>query len=123
MGNVWGVTVGALALAWINNTGLARVGESVNRTLGTEIDFPSYQYLLFGAILILMMLFRREGLIPETRTRQVLREPERGEIESVGADLEGERVCARRPRRRPWGPPCGRRTSSSASAGWSQSTT
>jgi branched-chain amino acid transport system permease protein len=92
MGNVWGVTVGALALAWINSTGLQQVGNQVNSSLGTDIDFPSYQFLLFGMILILMMLFRREGLLPETRTRQVLQEPERGEIESVGADLEGDRA-------------------------------
>jgi branched-chain amino acid transport system permease protein len=39
-----------------------------------------------------MMLFRREGLLPETRTKQVLQEPERGEIEAVGADLEGTTV-------------------------------
>ena len=37
----------------------------------------------------MMMLFRREGLLPEARTRQVLQEPERGDIEAVGADLEG----------------------------------
>ena len=92
MGNVWGVTVGALVLAWINNTGLQRAGESINSALGTSIDFPSQQFLLFGLLLIFMMLFRREGLLPETRTRQVLREPERGEVESLGADLEGERV-------------------------------
>ncbi len=90
MGNVWGVTVGALGLAWINSTGLAQVGDTVNSALGTSIEFRNYQYLLFGMILILMMLFRREGLLPETRTRQVLQEPERGELESVGADLEGE---------------------------------
>jgi branched-chain amino acid transport system permease protein len=92
MGNVWGVLVGALALAWINSTGLEQLGQQVNSSFGTDIDFPSYQFLLFGLILILMMLFRREGLLPETRTRQVLQEPERGELESVGADLEGDRA-------------------------------
>ena len=92
MGNVWGVLVGALVLAWINSTGLQQFGETVNETLGTDIDFPSYQFLLFGLILILMMLFRREGFLPETRTKQVLQEPERGELESVGADLEGDRA-------------------------------
>ena len=35
-----------------------------------------------------MMLFRREGLIPEARTRLVLREPGRTEAESLGADME-----------------------------------
>lgn len=89
MGNVWGVTIGALGLAWINSTGLAQFGNTFNDTFGTSVNFPSHNFLIFGAILVLMMLFRREGLIPETRTRQVLKEPERGEIESLGAELEG----------------------------------
>lgn len=92
MGNVWGVLVGGLALSWINLVGLAQIGDTVNSALGTSFDFPSFNFLVFGAILILMMLFRREGLIPEGRTRQILQEPERGELESVGADLEGEPV-------------------------------
>jgi branched-chain amino acid transport system permease protein len=88
MGNVWGVLVGALVLSWINTTGLQEFGKSFNNSFGTSIDFPSYNFFIFGALLILMMLFRREGLLPETRTRQVLQEPERTEMESVGADLE-----------------------------------
>jgi branched-chain amino acid transport system permease protein len=92
MGNVWGVLVGALVLSWINTTGLQQFGTSFNNAFGTSIDFPSYNFFIFGALLILMMLFRREGLLPEARTRQVLREPERGEIEAVGADLEGTTV-------------------------------
>jgi branched-chain amino acid transport system permease protein len=89
MGNVWGVLVGALVLSWVNSTGLHELGNSFNSTFGTTIEFPSYNFLIFGLLLILMMLFRREGLLPEARTRQVLQEPERGEIESVGAELEG----------------------------------
>jgi branched-chain amino acid transport system permease protein len=89
MGNVWGVIIGALVLSWINSAGMAQIGETVNGALGTNIDFPSYNFLIFGVLLVLMMLFRREGLIPETRTRQVLAEPERGEIESLGAEMEG----------------------------------
>ena len=92
MGNVWGVLLGAVVLEWVNSTGLAQLGSSVNSSLGTDINFPSYNFLIFGALLIIMMLFRREGLLPEARTRQVLQEPERGEIESVGADLEGTTV-------------------------------
>jgi branched-chain amino acid transport system permease protein len=92
MGNVWGVTVGALVIAWINSTGLKEFGTTFNSAFGTTINFPSQNFLIFGAILILMMLFRREGLLPETRTRLVLQEPERGELEAVGADLEGDRL-------------------------------
>jgi hypothetical protein len=47
----------------------------------------SFQFLIFGAVLIIMMLFRREGLIPEARTRLVLREPGRTEAEALGADM------------------------------------
>jgi branched-chain amino acid transport system permease protein len=92
MGNVWGVMIGALVLQWINSNGLVRLGETIQEVTGKDLNFPSYNFLVFGLILILMMLFRREGLLPESRTRQVLQEPERGELESVGADLEGERA-------------------------------
>jgi len=89
MGNVWGVIIGALVLAWFNSTGLPQFGDWFNGQFDTEVNFPSLNFLIFGLLLVLMMLFRREGLFPETRTRQVLREPERTGIESVGADLEG----------------------------------
>jgi branched-chain amino acid transport system permease protein len=92
MGNVWGVLLGALVLQWINGNGLKEIGNTITATTGHDINFPSYNFLVFGLILIFMMLFRREGLLPEARTKQVLQEPERGELESVGADLEGEPV-------------------------------
>ena len=89
MGNVWGVLLGALVLAWFNSTGLPRGGEAFNDAFGTHINFPANNYLIFGSALVLMMLFKREGFLPESRTRLVLREPERTEVESLGADLEG----------------------------------
>ena len=74
MGNVWGVLIGALVLAWFNSTGLPRGGDAVNNALGTHINFPANNYLIFGAALVLMMLFKREGFLPESRTRLVLHE-------------------------------------------------
>jgi len=88
MGNVWGVMLGALVLAWFNATGLKEGGASFNSAFGTDIDFTSYSFLIFGGVLVLMMLFRREGLLPESRTRLVLREPGRTEAEALGADME-----------------------------------
>jgi branched-chain amino acid transport system permease protein len=88
MGNVWGVMLGALILAWINAQGLKQIGTTFNSTFGTNINFPSYNYGLFGLILVLMMLFRREGFIPEARTKLLMREPERGQLVALGADLE-----------------------------------
>ena len=74
MGNVWGVIVGALVLSWINGIFLQQFGNTVNDALGTQINFPSFNFLIFGSALILMMLFRREGFIPEARTRLVMHE-------------------------------------------------
>jgi branched-chain amino acid transport system permease protein len=74
MGNVWGVMVGALLIAWINSTGLPAFGDLVNNTFHTQINFPSYNFLLFGGALVLMMLFKREGLIPESRLKAILHE-------------------------------------------------
>jgi branched-chain amino acid transport system permease protein len=89
MGNVWGVLLGALVLEWINTIGLVQFGTSFNGAFGTQINFPSYNFLIFGLLLILMMLFRRAGLLPEARTKRVLQEPDRVTAESLGADLEG----------------------------------
>jgi branched-chain amino acid transport system permease protein len=83
MGNVWGVVVGATVLAWINSVGLVQVGELVNNTFGTSFNFPSYQFLLFGLLLVLMMLFRREGFIPEARIRMVMNEEKLEDVEKV----------------------------------------
>ena len=74
MGNVWGVIIGALLIAWVNSTGLPALGDVINNTFKTNINFPSYTFLIFGALLILMMLFRREGILPESRLKLMLHE-------------------------------------------------
>ena len=79
MGNVWGVILGALIIAWVNSTGLSALGNTINSNLHTNIDFPSYTYLLFGGVLILMMLFRREGLLPEARLKLIMHETDKAE--------------------------------------------
>jgi branched-chain amino acid transport system permease protein len=88
MGNVWGVIIGALLIAWINYTGLAQFGNWFNGQFNTNVDFVSWNFFVFGVILVLMMLFRREGMLPESRTRLIMREPARTELEAVGADIE-----------------------------------
>lgn len=74
MGNVWGVILGAFVLSWVNGNGLSAFGAFYNERFGTDVDFASFTFLLFGLVLILMMLFRREGLLPESRLKLVLHE-------------------------------------------------
>lgn len=86
MGNVWGVTMGAIILSWINSTGLVQFGRVFNEAAGTNINFPSYNFLVFGLLLVLMMLFRREGFFPEARTRMIMHEEELEDAEFVKHD-------------------------------------
>jgi branched-chain amino acid transport system permease protein len=93
MGNVWGVTMGAFLLAWLNSNGLKQIGVQIDQIFGTDIAgvLPRYNYIILGLLLVLMMLFRREGLFPESRTRALLHEPSRTEAEALGAEsIEAE---------------------------------
>jgi branched-chain amino acid transport system permease protein len=89
MGNVWGVTVGAFLLAWLNSNGLKQIGAQIDASFGTSLAgvLPRYNYIILGLLLVLMMLFRREGLIPEKRTKALMTTPSRTEMESMGADI------------------------------------
>ncbi len=71
MGNVWGAIAGGVVITWFDQTGLVWLSTKFNSTAGTDFDFKSYQFGLFGLVLVLMMLFRPQGLIPATRSRQV----------------------------------------------------
>jgi branched-chain amino acid transport system permease protein len=72
MGNVWGVIVGAAFLAYLNQEGLANTGAWLNANIHVagwrpNIDVPLYASGIYGVILIVVMLFRPEGLIPSRR--------------------------------------------------------
>jgi branched-chain amino acid transport system permease protein len=74
MGNIWGVIVGAALVSWLNFTGLGKIGEWVNNgisAVGSDytVDIPKYKFGIFGLALILMMLFRPEGMIPSARRK------------------------------------------------------
>jgi branched-chain amino acid transport system permease protein len=96
MGNVWGVMIGALILSWINSTGLNQLGIQYDEWTGFNVGdkFKQNQYLLFGVVLVLMMLFRPGGFIPEKRTAKLMLEPSRTEAESLGADISEAEVEA-----------------------------
>jgi branched-chain amino acid transport system permease protein len=94
MGNVWGVTIGAIVLSWVNSTGLNQLGVQYDEWTGFHVGdkFKQNQFLLFGLVLVLMMLFRPGGLIPEKRTQKLMQEPSRTEAESLGADISEAEV-------------------------------
>jgi branched-chain amino acid transport system permease protein len=79
MGNIWGVILGGGFLAYLNQEGLGNIGAKFNSTFGTDVDVPLYQFGIFGIILVLVMLFRPEGLIPSSRRKLEFQEGVRDE--------------------------------------------
>jgi branched-chain amino acid transport system permease protein len=80
LGNVWGVIAGAAFLSYLNLEGLGNIGGWFNdrfagggadwvQVWSEPIDIPLYQFGIFGAILVLVMLFKPEGLIPSARQK------------------------------------------------------
>lgn len=73
MGNVWGAIVGAAIITWLSDNGLKWGGLKLGNLFGNEKGFNlvQYQFAIFGIILVLMMLFRPEGIIPAARSKEV----------------------------------------------------
>jgi len=73
MGSIWGVFVGGMILGYLNIEGLSTIGSKVQNA-GLDFDPTKYQFGIYGAIIVLMMLFRPTGLIPERRHKIELEE-------------------------------------------------
>jgi branched-chain amino acid transport system permease protein len=77
MGNIWGVIFGACFLTYLNSEGLNNIGAWLNTHFGPggtdlelwhkTLDVPEYNFGIYGVILVVVMLFRPEGLIPSRR--------------------------------------------------------
>ena len=79
MGSVWGVVLGAFVLQllqswWLQDLSewLHALGRLVDNAWLQHIDLVPSIELIFGFILVFMMLFRRQGLIPATRQQAAL---------------------------------------------------
>ena len=77
MGSLWGVVVAGLILSWLNVEGLANIGAWLNNNVfpsGHQIEVPKYSFGIYGTLIVLMMLFRPTGLIPERRRKREIEE-------------------------------------------------
>jgi len=73
MGNVGGAVVGAVVLALVNGTVLPQINALVNGALHTHLDLTNYSFFIYGALLVVLMLFRPEGVLPNRERRAELR--------------------------------------------------
>jgi branched-chain amino acid transport system permease protein len=79
MGNIWGVIAGAMLISWLNFRGLDKIGDWINGGIpgsGNDIAIAKYKFGIFGGLLVIMMLFRPEGLIPSSRRKAEFAEGE-----------------------------------------------
>jgi len=73
IGSIWGVLVGGMILGYLNIEGLATIGSKAQEA-GLDFDPTKYQFGIYGAIIVTMMLMRPTGLIPERRHKIELAE-------------------------------------------------
>jgi branched-chain amino acid transport system permease protein len=79
IGSIWGVTLGAIVLSFINVWLIPDVLHSWPHKIGLNFDLTELSFGIFGFLLVIMMVLRPEGLIPERRRRMEL-------TEGVGTD-------------------------------------
>jgi branched-chain amino acid transport system permease protein len=72
MGSIWGVVVGAIVLAAINNYLLPDVLYNVPHLIGLNFDLSQVSSGIYGFLLVAIMLLRPQGLLPDMRRRAAL---------------------------------------------------
>jgi branched-chain amino acid transport system permease protein len=74
LGSVWGVVVGAISLSLINSRLIPDVLNDVPSKIGLDFDLSQLGFGIFGFLLVIMMVLRPQGLIPEKRRQAELTE-------------------------------------------------
>ena len=79
LGSIWGVVIGAVALSFVNQRLIPDVldqgfvGDFV-KDIGLDFSFQQVSFGVFGFILVVMMVLRPEGILPERRRKLELTE-------------------------------------------------
>ncbi|MGO9750455.1 MAG: branched-chain amino acid ABC transporter permease [Solirubrobacteraceae bacterium] len=83
LGSIWGAVTGALLLSYINYYLIPDVLNNVPKDLGLNFSLTDLGFGIFGFLLVLVMVLRPQGLIPERRRRLELT----GEVAAEDAQL------------------------------------
>jgi branched-chain amino acid transport system permease protein len=87
LGSIWGVVLGAITLTFINFYFLPDVINTLPSKVGLDFDMSEINFGIYGFLLVLMMVLRPQGLLPERRRKMELAE---------GAEVHDESVFAAR---------------------------
>ena len=83
LGSIWGAVTGALLLSYINYYLIPDVLNGIPKDLHLNFDLTDLGFGIFGFLLVLVMILRPQGLIPERRRQLELT----GEIAAEDAQL------------------------------------
>jgi branched-chain amino acid transport system permease protein len=67
LGSIWGVVLGAIVLSFINNYFIPDVFNSLPAKVGLDFDMTQITFAIYGFLLVIMMILRPQGLLPERR--------------------------------------------------------
>ena len=85
LASIEGVMIGAIVLTFINFNLIPDVFNNYPSKIGLDFDLTELSFGIFGFLLVIMMVLRPEGLIPERRRQIELREGI-GDTELSGGD-------------------------------------
>jgi len=74
LGSIWGVVIGAVLLSFINTYFIPDVFNGVPKKLGLDFDLTQLNFGIFGFLVLLVMVLRPQGLLPERRRKLELTE-------------------------------------------------
>jgi branched-chain amino acid transport system permease protein len=74
LGSIWGVVLGAIVLSFVNTYLIPDVLNELPSKVGLEFDLTELSFGIFGFLLVIMMVLRPQGLLPERRRRLELTE-------------------------------------------------
>jgi branched-chain amino acid transport system permease protein len=79
LGSIWGAVLGALLLSYINYYLLPDVLNNLPQKIGLNFNLTQLSFGIYGFLLVLVMVLRPQGLLPERRRRLEL-------TEAIGAE-------------------------------------
>ncbi len=95
MGSIPGAMLGAIIVTMLDlqilprTAAVLREAQAAGAPIPRQFDPTQYQRLFFGLLLVIMMIFRPEGLWPDERRRE-----EQHEVEISEAEIEAEQVTS-----------------------------
>jgi branched-chain amino acid transport system permease protein len=88
IGNIWGVVLGAVVLSFANNYLIPDVLNPIPGDIGLDFDLTELSFGIFGFLLVIMMVLRPEGLLPERRRKLEMEGVGAGDTAGVGEQPE-----------------------------------